>query len=101
MELNIPAIKGIGDSADLSRRPLARQERRDGDIGNIGIYDVDFEPLPAREPDRAGRHGLTYIDHLTHNVHRGRMERMGGVLRAPVQLPRGPLLRHRRPSSPG
>src|SRR5437773_1653765 len=27
MELNIPAIKGIGDSADLSRRPLSRIER--------------------------------------------------------------------------
>jgi 4-hydroxyphenylpyruvate dioxygenase len=33
---------------------------------------VDFDPLPGAELDPAG-HGLTYIDHLTHNVHKGRM----------------------------
>src|SRR5918911_1222455 len=54
-ELNIPAIKGIGD---------------------IGFYDVDFEGLPGIEAQEALNppgFGLTYIDHLTHNVHRGRM----------------------------
>ena len=34
---------------------------------------MDFEPLPGAELNPKG-HGLTYIDHLTHNVHRGRMD---------------------------
>jgi 4-hydroxyphenylpyruvate dioxygenase len=75
-ELNIPAIKGIGDSLIyLVDRWRGKNGARDGDIGNIGFYDVDFEPLPgaaAASLNPAG-HGLTYIDHLTHNVHRGRM----------------------------
>jgi len=76
-ELNIPAIKGIGDSLIyLVDRWRGKNGARDGEIGNIGFYDVDFEPLPPGAPealDLAG-HGLTYIDHLTHNVHRGRMK---------------------------
>src|SRR5437868_10239956 len=63
MELNIPAIKGIGDS-------LIYLVDRYGDRGTI--YDVDFEYLPGVEHNPKGV-GLTYIDHLTHNVHRGRM----------------------------
>ncbi|HQZ81200.1 MAG TPA: 4-hydroxyphenylpyruvate dioxygenase, partial [Steroidobacteraceae bacterium] len=63
MELNIPAIKGIGDS-------LLYLVDRYGDRGSI--YDVDFEYLPGVERNPGGV-GLTYIDHLTHNVHRGRM----------------------------
>jgi 4-hydroxyphenylpyruvate dioxygenase len=63
MELNIPAIKGIGDS-------LIYLVDRYGPKGSI--YDVDFEYLPGVDPDPKGV-GLTYIDHLTHNVHRGRM----------------------------
>jgi len=63
MELNIPAIKGIGDS-------LIYLVDRYGPRGNI--YDVDFEVLPGVDPNPKGV-GLTYIDHLTHNVHRGRM----------------------------
>ena len=63
MELNIPAIKGIGDS-------LIYLVDRYGPKGTI--YDVDFEYLPGVEPRPRGV-GLTYIDHLTHNVHRGRM----------------------------
>ena len=77
-ELNIPAIKGIGDSIiyfiDKWRGKNGAQL---GAIGNIGFYDVDFEPLPGAELDPAG-HGLTYIDHLTHNVHRGRMAEWAG-----------------------
>ena len=52
-----------------------------GDIGNIGFYDVDFEPLPgvsglaAISPEG---YGLTVIDHLTHNVHKGRMAEWSG-----------------------
>ncbi len=65
MELNIPAIKGIGDS-------LLYLVDRYGERGTI--YDVDFVPLPGERLDAppAGA-GLVAIDHLTHNVHRGRM----------------------------
>ncbi|MGE0152546.1 MAG: 4-hydroxyphenylpyruvate dioxygenase [Reyranellaceae bacterium] len=63
MELNIPAIKGIGDS-------LIYLVDRYGEKGTI--YDVDFEPLPGVEQNPKGV-GFTYVDHLTHNVHRGRM----------------------------
>jgi 4-hydroxyphenylpyruvate dioxygenase len=64
MELNIPAIKGIGDS-------LIYLVDRYGAKGTI--YDVDFEPIPGADPAPRGV-GLAYIDHLTHNVHRGRMK---------------------------
>ena len=75
-ELNIPAIKGIGDSLIyFVDRWRGKGGAKEGDIGNIGFFDVDFEPL-ARDSG-ASLHppgvGLTYIDHLTHNVHRGRM----------------------------
>lgn len=73
-ELNIPAIKGIGDSVIyLVDRWRGKNGAKEGDIGNIGFYDVDFEPLPGAELNPEGI-GLTYIDHLTHNVHRGRMK---------------------------
>ncbi|AKJ31441.1 4-hydroxyphenylpyruvate dioxygenase [Caldimonas brevitalea] len=72
-ELNIPALKGIGDSLIyLVDRWRGKNGAKEGEIGNIGFYDVDFEPLPGAELNPVG-HGLTYIDHLTHNVHRGRM----------------------------
>ena len=61
MELNIPAIEGIGGSL------IYLVDR----YGDHTIYDVDFVPLIA---DRAPAGvGLTGIDHLTHNVLRGRM----------------------------
>ncbi len=76
-ELNIPAIKGIGDSLIyLVDRWRGKNGAQPGDIGNIGFYDVDFEALPglsAIEALAPEGNGLTYIDHLTHNVHRGRM----------------------------
>ena len=73
-ELNIPAIKGIGDSLIyLIDRWRGKGGARPGDIGNIGFFDVDFEPLPGAELHPAG-HGLVTIDHLTHNVHKGRMK---------------------------
>ena len=72
-ELNIPAIKGIGDSLIyFVDRWRGKGGARVGEIGNIGFFDVDFEPLPGADLNHIG-HGLTYIDHLTHNVHRGRM----------------------------
>ncbi len=64
MELNIPAIKGIGDS-------LIYLVDRYGDKGTI--YDVDFQPIPGVDQNPKGA-GLSYLDHLTHNVHRGRMK---------------------------
>ncbi|MEQ9200802.1 MAG: 4-hydroxyphenylpyruvate dioxygenase, partial [Rhodospirillales bacterium] len=63
MELNIPAIHGIGDSL------IYLVDR----YGDDTIYDVDFRPLPGAETQPAGA-GLTTIDHLTHNVYRGRMD---------------------------
>jgi 4-hydroxyphenylpyruvate dioxygenase len=83
--LNIPAIKGIGDSIiyliDKWRgKRRGNVDPQPGDIGNIGFYDVDFEPLPGMTADALNPlgHGLTYIDHLTHNVHRGRMDEWAG-----------------------
>ena len=64
MELSIPAIKGIGDS-------LIYLVDRYGPAGTI--YDVDFRPIPGAAPNPPGA-GLAVIDHLTHNVHRGRMK---------------------------
>jgi 4-hydroxyphenylpyruvate dioxygenase len=76
-ELNIPAIKGIGDSVIyFVDKWRGKNGAKDGDLGNISFFDVDFEPLPgttAADLNPPG-HGLTYIDHLTHNVHRGRMQ---------------------------
>jgi 4-hydroxyphenylpyruvate dioxygenase len=76
-ELNIPAIKGIGDSLIyLVDRWRGKNGAKADEIGNIGFFDVDFEPLPGVSAEDAlnpAGHGLTYIDHLTHNVHRGRM----------------------------
>jgi 4-hydroxyphenylpyruvate dioxygenase len=62
MELNIPAIEGIGGSL------LYLVDR----YGDRTIYDVDFVPLPGADAAPEGV-GLLAIDHLTHNVHRGRM----------------------------
>ncbi len=74
MELNIPAIKGIGDSLIyFVDRWHGKAGLEGGAIGNISIYDVDFVAIPGARANPVGN-GLTYIDHLTHNVHRGRMK---------------------------
>ncbi|MEX3013259.1 4-hydroxyphenylpyruvate dioxygenase family protein [Acinetobacter baumannii] len=59
MELNIPAIKGIGGM------PIFLVDR--------DIYENDFVFFDdaQRNPEGAG---LKEIDHLTHNVYKGRME---------------------------
>ena len=63
MELRLPAIKGIGGA------PLYLIDRfEDGK----SIYDIDFEWLEGVDRHPKG-HGFTVIDHLTHNVYRGRM----------------------------
>jgi 4-hydroxyphenylpyruvate dioxygenase len=74
MELNIPAIKGIGDSLIyFVDRWHGKGGAAAGAIGNISIYDVDFVPIEGASALGVAGHGLTTIDHLTHNVHRGRM----------------------------
>src|SRR5690606_7960012 len=75
MELNIPDIKGVGDSLIylLDRWP---GKYGHGGIGDISIYDVDFEAIDPASAQTDINHkgaGLMAIDHLTHNVYKGRM----------------------------
>jgi 4-hydroxyphenylpyruvate dioxygenase len=64
MELNIPAIEGIGGSR------LYLVDR----YGENTIYDIDFVFADDWEAESQKLDtGLTYIDHLTHNVHMGQM----------------------------
>ncbi|MGB5328513.1 MAG: 4-hydroxyphenylpyruvate dioxygenase [Gammaproteobacteria bacterium] len=64
MELRLPAIKGIGAA------PLYLIDRYTE--GNT-IYDIDFEFYDGVERHPVGC-GFDQIDHLTHNVYRGRMD---------------------------
>ncbi len=64
MEVNIPAIEGIGGS-------LIYHVDRYGKAGSI--WDIDFKPVPGVDQHPKGV-GIAYVDHLTHNVHRGRMD---------------------------
>jgi 4-hydroxyphenylpyruvate dioxygenase len=66
MELNIPAIEGIGGSI------IYLVDR----YGDRTIYDVDFVPVAQAVPSRAA--GLVLVDHLTHNVQRGHMDKWAG-----------------------
>lgn len=62
-ETHIPAINGIGDSLLFLVDQYESQT----------IYDTDFvylEGIPRNPPGV----GLTYIDHLTHNVYQGRLD---------------------------
>ena len=64
-EMDIPAIEGIGGS-------ILYLVDRYGDKGTI--YEVDFDFFPDAESQEASHDShLTYLDHLTHNVNRGRM----------------------------
>ncbi len=64
MELKLPAIRGIGGAILYL---IDRYEE------GSTIYDIDFVYLEGvdRHPEGCG---FTVIDHLTHNVYRGRME---------------------------
>ena len=64
MELNIPAIQGIGNSL------IYLIDR----YGDHSIYDVDFVPLENVDVNPKGI-GLLEIDHLTHNVYHGGMDK--------------------------
>ncbi|KAI3608860.1 4-hydroxyphenylpyruvate dioxygenase [Cupriavidus necator H850] len=72
MELNIPAIQGIGQSILYFIDRWRGKEGRPGDVGDISIYDVDFRPLP--QPDNAPDAGLLRVDHLTQAVEQGHLE---------------------------
>ena len=63
MELNIPAIQGIGNSL------IYLVDR----YGEHSIYDVDFVPFEGVDVRPQGI-GLKQIDHLTHNVYSGYMD---------------------------
>ena len=62
--LDVPAIKGIGGS-------LLYFVDRYGAKGSA--YDAEFDWLGAKDSCPEGA-GLFYLDHLTHNIHRGRMD---------------------------
>ena len=64
MELRLPAIKGIGGALLYLIDRYAE---------GASIYDIDFEYIEGvdRHPEGCG---FKVIDHLTHNVYRGRMD---------------------------
>jgi len=64
MELRLPAIKGIGGA-------ILYLIDRYGE--GASIYDIDFEYLEGADRHPEGC-GFDIIDHLTHNVYRGRMD---------------------------
>jgi len=64
MELRLPAIKGIGGAL------LYLVDRYEE---GKTIYDIDFEWLDGVDQHPEGC-GFDVIDHLTHNVYRGRMD---------------------------
>lgn len=64
MELSIPAIRGIGGGAIYFID-------RYGDA--LSIYDIDFEYIEGVDRNPKG-FGFNVVDHLTHNVYRGRMD---------------------------
>ena len=66
--MDVPAIKGIGDS-------LLYFLDRYGPRGSA--FEAEFEWLGERDPSPKGE-GLYYLDHLTHNVDRGRMDVWSG-----------------------
>jgi len=68
MELKLPAIKGIGGA------PLYLIDRYEE---GVSIYDIDFKWVEGADRHPKG-HGLRVLDHLTHNVYRGRMAYWAG-----------------------
>lgn len=68
MELNIPAIEGIGGSV------IYLVDR----YGERSIYDVDFVPTDVSKGFEHKGAGLGEIDHVTHNVFRGNMDKWAG-----------------------
>ncbi len=60
MEADIPAIEGIGGSLLYF-------------VDNANFYDRDFDFTATDKMPKGS--GMTYIDHLTHNVFRGNMDK--------------------------
>ncbi len=60
---DIPVIEGIGNSL------LYLADKYDDE----SLYDADYVPFDGVEQNPAGA-GLTFIDHLTHNVYPGNMD---------------------------
>ena len=63
-ELHLPAIKGIGGA------PIYLIDRYEDDLS---IYDIDFRFIEGEDRHPVGC-GFHTIDHLTHNVYRGRID---------------------------
>ena len=63
--VDAPVVKGIGDC-------MLYLVDRYGDRGSV--YGDDYEAIEGADPDPAG-YGLTFIDHLTHNLYFGNMAR--------------------------
>lgn len=63
---NAPVIEGIGGSWLYLIDAYGEQD----------AFEADYEAI--EDPDFKGDAGLTYIDHLTHNVYQGSMEKWSG-----------------------
>jgi 4-hydroxyphenylpyruvate dioxygenase len=63
--VDAPVVKGIGDC-------MLYLVDRYGDAGSI--FDADYAPIPGAEQNPKG-FGLTFIDHLTHNLYFGNMQK--------------------------
>jgi len=63
MELNIPAIVGVGESS------IYLVDR----YGDVSIFDIDFVPLPETQ-SQVPSAGLVAVDHITYQVPRADMQ---------------------------
>ena len=63
--VDAPVVKGIGDC-------MLYLIDRYGEAGSI--FDADYTPIPGADPHPQG-FGLTFIDHLTHNLYFGNMQK--------------------------
>ena len=108
------AAKAYERALKLGAKPFARQGRADGaqHPGHRGhrrrliylvdrygahgtIYDIDFAPIAGADQQPAGRRPHRASTTSPTTCIRGHMAAVGRVLRAALQLPRDPLLRHR------
>lgn len=62
---DVPAIYGVGDSIIYF---IERQ-------GQKTTYDHHFSPLTSEKTPLREGVGLSYLDHVTHNLHRGNMDK--------------------------
>ncbi|MEO6104162.1 MAG: 4-hydroxyphenylpyruvate dioxygenase [Pseudoxanthomonas sp.] len=63
--VDVPVVKGIGDC-------MLYLVDRYGDAGSV--FDADYLPIPGADLHPVG-FGLTFIDHLTHNLFFGNMQK--------------------------